>query len=227
MKKGVLFTGGSQPDFGIAREYIGNCDFVCGADSGIECAVSNGFVPDVFLGDMDSIGDKSILKKYPESKVILFPEEKDYTDTELGLLKLKNAGCDYSVLVGGGGGRADHFFYLFRSFSGNIHPDLWICEQNLIFFIMEKEVYSVFLPENCNPGIFNVSIFCVSETSKDNSPRCRSRNLKWPVGDLNWGKTSSLSNKPTETDFSISVEKGNFLLVLPLVKGIKVRFRRS
>ena len=47
---------------------------------------------------------------------------------------LEKAGCDYTVLVGGGGGRADHFFYLYESFSRRFHPDLWICRQNLIFF---------------------------------------------------------------------------------------------
>ena len=221
MKKGILFTGGLQPDFKIALEYIIPCDFICGADSGITVAQENGFCPDVLVGDMDSISDKSILIKYPPEKIHIYPRNKDFTDTELGIMELEKAGCDYTVLVGGGGGRADHFFYLYESFSRRFHPDLWICSQNLIFFVKEKESFSVFLPEGFSPVNFPVSVFYAGKNTGDQVPLCYGENLTWPVDNLDWGKEASMSNCPDGRVFSIRPQMGNFILVLPLVNGIR------
>lgn len=226
MKKGILFTGGLQPDFKTALEYIIPCDFICGADSGITVADGNGFIPDILVGDMDSISDKSLLGKYSSEKIRIYPRDKDFTDTELGIMEVEKAGCDYVVLVGGGGGRADHFFYLYESFSGNYHPDLWICSQNLIFFLEEKEDFTVFLPENFLPVNFQVSVFYAGKNTGGRAPLCYGENLKWPLDNLDWSRGASISNRPDREFFSLCPQRGNFILVLPLVKGIKYRSSR-
>lgn len=226
MKKGILFTGGLQPDFETALEYIIPCDFICGSDSGITVAHENGFTPDVLVGDMDSISDKSILREYPQEKIRIFPRDKDFTDTELGIMELEKAGCDYTVLVGGGGGRADHFFYLYESFSGTYHPDLWICSQNLIFFVKEKESLSVFLPGDILPENFTLSVFYTGKNTCGHVPLCSGENLRWPVDRLDWSKEASLSNRPDREFFSLRPQRGNFILVLPLIKGIRYRSSR-
>lgn len=104
MKKGIIFAGGefSAPcDFDklINEDYI----IVC-ADSGYDSACEFGVVPDVIIGDMDSVKEK-----LPSSvKQIKLNCEKDDTDTEACINYLISVGCREIVLLGALGGRADH-----------------------------------------------------------------------------------------------------------------------
>lgn len=61
------------------------------------------------LGDFDSL--YCVPEPPPEE---IYPSEKDYTDGEIALHKLIDAGVDQIEIYGGGGGREDHFF-------GNLH----------------------------------------------------------------------------------------------------------
>ena len=61
------------------------------------------------VGDFDSLDEKP----FPEPDEI-YPSEKNFTDGEIALFKLIDAGVDEIKIYGGGGGREDHFL-------GNIH----------------------------------------------------------------------------------------------------------
>ena len=61
------------------------------------------------LGDFDSLDETP----YPPPDEV-YPSEKDFTDGEIALKKIIDAGADEIVLYGGGGGREDHFL-------GNLH----------------------------------------------------------------------------------------------------------
>lgn len=61
------------------------------------------------IGDFDSL---DILPEPPPEEI--FPAEKDFTDGEIALKKLIDAGVDEIEIYGGGGGREDHFL-------GNLH----------------------------------------------------------------------------------------------------------
>lgn len=61
------------------------------------------------IGDYDSLG--YIPAPPPEE---IYPSEKDYTDGEIALFKLLEAGADEIEIYGGGGKREDHFI-------GNLH----------------------------------------------------------------------------------------------------------
>ncbi len=118
----VIFTGGESPckdDFLRYCMVHGNADFVIAADSGLETALKFALEPDVIVGDMDSISNKSFLEKR-RGKIEIFPCDKDYSDTELALSRAFECDKDaWITLVGGGGGRIDHFLSIFDIFS---HP---------------------------------------------------------------------------------------------------------
>jgi thiamine pyrophosphokinase len=61
------------------------------------------------IGDFDSL--PYMPDPLPEE---IYPSEKDYTDGEIALFKMIDAGCDDIQIYGGGGGREDHFL-------GNLH----------------------------------------------------------------------------------------------------------
>lgn len=67
------------------------------------------------IGDFDSLDE--IPEPAPEE---IYPAEKDFTDGEIALFKLLNAGADEIEIYGGGGGREDHFLgniqLLYRAF---------------------------------------------------------------------------------------------------------------
>lgn len=91
-------------------EYLGNIDFskefvIC-ADGGYDFARRLGIVPDVWLGDGDSLKSKNIEAK----ETIKFPPEKDNTDTDLAVELALERGFKEIVILGGIGGRIDHEF---------------------------------------------------------------------------------------------------------------------
>lgn len=86
-----------------------NIDYVICADGGLEKAEKLQVVPDLILGDFDSVhGD--VLEKYKKSSEIMkYPAEKDFTDMELSIEIAVKKGFRDIVLVGATGGpRLDH-----------------------------------------------------------------------------------------------------------------------
>ncbi len=104
MKKGIIFAGGEfSAPADLNNIIIESCIIVC-ADGGYDSAAGLGVVPDVIIGDMDSV--KTDL---PTSvKQIKLNCEKDDTDTQACIDYLIEEGCGEIVLLGALGGRADH-----------------------------------------------------------------------------------------------------------------------
>ncbi len=87
-------------------------DYVICADGGLEKAEKLQVVPDLILGDFDSV-DADVLEKYKSSnsEILKYPAEKDFTDMELSIEIAVKKGYKDIVLVGATGGpRLDHSF---------------------------------------------------------------------------------------------------------------------
>jgi thiamine pyrophosphokinase len=110
-KKIIIISAGCLGDQTFFRKKIaeiGDYLIVC-CDGGERHLRQAGIDPDVIIGDMDSI-DPGQLAKYAnqEIKIIKYPANKDFTDTELALayaLGLKPAAV---YIWGALGGRIDH-----------------------------------------------------------------------------------------------------------------------
>lgn len=107
--KAVIFAGGKLSDYKAAQEYLKGADIIICADSGFHHAMGMGVVPDLLLGDMDSISGED-LKKAKSLGVEMqgFPREKDYTDTMLALEAARERGATSALLLAGIGDRPDH-----------------------------------------------------------------------------------------------------------------------
>ncbi len=81
-------------------------DLVIAADGGYDTLKKLGKRCDLLLGDMDSIAENH--ENAPEK--ILFPVEKDETDTHLCYLEGARRGYTNFCIYGGVGGRIDHTF---------------------------------------------------------------------------------------------------------------------
>ncbi len=212
--RGLLFTGGSRPDMEQARKFFGKPDAVYAADSGIAGAHEAGFEPDCIVGDMDSIEDPAILDSLDPARVYRAERDKDLTDTELALSLMKKNGIAEIVLVGGGGGRMDHFFALEKLFSRDNPPCIWIGSQT-IAFVLDKSG-----PRD-RIAVSGLADETISLFPAGNGPhQCAATGLEWPVDSLEWEKGDySLSNRAKSVHCSIQALAGRFLVILPLSGG--------
>jgi thiamine pyrophosphokinase len=85
---------------------IGPEDFIVCLDGGYARAVAEAVVPDVILGDFDSL--KIPVDDAFKDRVIRVPAEKDDTDAMLGLKYGIRLGFTEFLMIGGLGGRLDH-----------------------------------------------------------------------------------------------------------------------
>ena len=103
--KAFIYTGGAVTEKNIS-ERPGEDDLVIAADSGYRNAKKMGVVPNLLLGDFDSLNQS---EKLPEDLEILqVPAEKDDTDTQLAVKVALERGAKQLVIIGGLDGRLDH-----------------------------------------------------------------------------------------------------------------------
>lgn len=144
----VIFTAGRYPAPHLAHGFflaLGAVNYVIAADAGLvaldeynKACGGDSLSPDFILGDMDSIRDRGLFEKYKDCPRESFPRDKDYTDTELALMKAREVSESATVvLVGGSGGRSDHFIAVYDSFSYSYHADFWLCEQEYLAYLPE------------------------------------------------------------------------------------------
>nr|WP_206153026.1 thiamine diphosphokinase [Clostridium cadaveris] len=105
-----MIAGGAEPSKEILMEELKDADFVICADRGIEVLYKNGLTPNMLVGDFDSI-NQEVLSYYKEkgSDIVIYPPEKNYTDSEIAFEKAMNkSGTDTICLLGCTGTRMDH-----------------------------------------------------------------------------------------------------------------------
>ncbi|MBQ7573793.1 MAG: thiamine diphosphokinase [Clostridia bacterium] len=99
----VIIGSGQINDYAHLKKQIRKDDYIICADGGYNHAKNMGIVPNLLVGDFDSIRDipKGI-------KTLKFPVRKDETDSELALSLAEEQGADEILLLGFTGDRADH-----------------------------------------------------------------------------------------------------------------------
>lgn len=99
---GVCYIFGAAE--GMPSSFVkNNGDLVIAADAGYERLLRYGTLPDIAVGDFDSLG------YVPEcSEIIKHPVRKDDTDTVLAVKTGLERGYKRFVIYGGVGGRTDH-----------------------------------------------------------------------------------------------------------------------
>ncbi|MGF6907317.1 thiamine diphosphokinase [Fusobacterium sp. PH5-44] len=132
MKRAYVFLNGElkgKESFykGILNKQKG--DVYC-ADGGASHLEKINVLPNELWGDLDSISE-DLLSKYQKNnvKVVKFPKDKDKTDGELLINHLSNLNYDEIIVIGGLGGRTDHFL-------SNIN---WLFMYEKLYFITETE----------------------------------------------------------------------------------------
>nr|WP_300005822.1 thiamine diphosphokinase [Tissierella sp.] len=107
--KGLIISSGEIKDYKLLKQTSSESDYIVCADGGVNHLLKVGMVPDMVIGDLDSIGEDelSIIKK-KNIKINEFPQMKDETDTELCVEHLIQKGIRDITLMGVTGSRMDH-----------------------------------------------------------------------------------------------------------------------
>jgi thiamine pyrophosphokinase len=200
-KRGLLVTGGSAPEKLVLPEGRETW-YVVAADSGLTAADRWGIVPDLIVGDMDSV-EPSLLARYCGTPIERHPPEKDQTDTEIGLSRLWGQGFNRVTIAGGDGGRIDHFIGILRIFERVRYPKRWILKEYSVEVIDDDAEISCevgeelsFFPSGALP--------CRSETT----------GLKWELNGLEWGPGDvGISNVCVDPLITIRILSGRLLMV--------------
>ena len=95
-------------DYPSLARLIKQKDVIVCVDGGLRHAETLGLIPDLVLGDMDSV-DQDRLAALPASvEIVQYPVEKDETDLELALSRVADQGYGRVLVAGISGGRIDH-----------------------------------------------------------------------------------------------------------------------
>ena len=148
MKTCLLITGG-RLDITFAGDYCRKHSFdkLIAVDSGLKAVKELGLVPDMVVGDFDSV-DPVILEEFKRIPYIIWDvhdPEKNETDTELALRKAAASGCTRVVILGATGGRFDHMlanvFLLYTCLQRGMDACI-VDRQNKIYLIEEEHHFT-------------------------------------------------------------------------------------
>jgi thiamine pyrophosphokinase len=108
LQRTVIIANGDPPTAADVGRWLQPGDRLMAANGGAKSALALGFVPDVVVGDIDSL-DAEVCEQLTQHgcRLVRHPVEKDETDLELALLRAVDEGATEIVVLGALGGRLD------------------------------------------------------------------------------------------------------------------------
>lgn len=111
MKQFYIISGGKiEDDFACGILQEGEPDYVIAVDSGLEFLYRNRILPDLAVGDFDSVSSET-LQYFKAQRGVTFLKlnpMKDDTDTEFAIRRAIEMGAEKIMLLGATGSRMDH-----------------------------------------------------------------------------------------------------------------------
>ena len=214
MPRIVIFANGELRDIEAARTLLHPDDYLIAADGGANHLLQMGILPEVVIGDLDSISDDTLFELTSANvKIEQYSEDKDETDLELALRFAIELSPVAILVVGALGGRLDQTIANLTLFAD---PTLSISDVRL------------------DDGVEEV-LFCRPSAKKGSQVEVRGKSgdlvslipwggqvegvstggLKWPLyGEtLYSNKSRGVSNMMLDDVVSIEVETGLLLVV--------------
>ncbi|GAB4265330.1 MAG: thiamine diphosphokinase [Candidatus Promineifilaceae bacterium] len=204
----LIFANGEESDVEWIRPYLGQASAVIAADGGTRYLYRLGHIPDVVIGDMDSLSlEQSRWLANGRTNMVHYPAEKDETDLELAL-QYATRHFDEEILVFAGlGGRIDQTL-------ANIwllaHPD-WhgrtvklVTKGQHLWLVTDKTAIHGQAGDTVSLLPLDGDVYITQATG-----------LKWPLHNemLLFGLSRGISNVMTAPQAEIVVGNGRLLVV--------------
>ena len=209
MKNCVIFCAA---EFDALAEPLEAEDFVIAADGGLRHTQKLGLVPDVILGDFDSLG-------YTPEGANVFPVEKDDTDAMLAVRRGLQLGFREFILYGSlDGPRLDHTI-------ANLQVLQFLADRGASGYLVGTD-YLVTVVKNGSltfpkSAEGTVSVFCLGPDAEG----ITLRGLHYPLenGTLTAGFPLGVSNHFTGKEAEITVNNGSLLVLWDRKNGFPKR----
>lgn len=206
----LIVSGGEPPSKGLFEKILRDFspDKIIAVDSGANALYEYNSVPDVLIGDFDSI-DQNVLAHFETSlEVFRSPIEKDETDTELAILKAIDLNASDIVVLGGTGSRLDHTLgniFLLKKVLGYDVPCVLVDDNQEISLIKNKKEFVSMQGKT-------VSLISLAEKTTD----IRTEGFYYPLhGEvLRFGETRGISNIINKEYASVKIGKGELLIIV-------------
>ena len=202
MKNALIVNGGLNS---TKRDQLGNYDLIVAVDSGTEQAYKLFLKPDLIIGDLDSIDEKTIKRaEKDEVQILKYETNKNETDFELALKHVINKEIKDITIIGGEYGEIDHLF-------GVLTVIISFQEDQQILWIHKDQ--SVLIPNSKKIAIgSNVEFSILPFTNLKN---LNISGAQWNLDNENieFGKSVTLRNISIDNDIVVSVDDGKFCLI--------------
>lgn len=142
--KGLIISSGEIKDYELLKTIVEENNYVVCADGGVNHLLKIEKMPDIVLGDLDSIGEEELkLIEKKNIKIKKFSEMKDDTDTELCINYILKKGFKDITLMGVTGTRLDHTLaniYLLKKIDSLEAKASIVDEHNIIHYVKNSIV---------------------------------------------------------------------------------------
>jgi len=196
VKRCFIFAAGSF--YGLRLRPAAG-DLVIAADAGLRHCREAGIVPDLVLGDFDSMEPPT-----GAERVVRLPVEKNDTDTLAAVRTALEQDCDAVYIYGGTGGRLDHTLANLQTllFLRRRGARGWLYDNAFVWTVIENE--SLTVRKTVEWGLF--SAFCLG----DRAEGVYEEGLQYPLEDavLTPDFPLGVSNHILEPEARVAVRKG-------------------
>ena len=203
----IVLSGGERAarPLGLPEHALVIC-----ADSGLESAGPLGLVPDLVIGDLDSVDPAALaLARAAGVEIEQHPADKDATDLELALGAARARGADRVVVVSGGPGeRLDHFVAELALLASDGGPAEALVGGSRIQVVRGPGSADV-----CGEPGGLVSLV----TARGDARGVTTDGLRWPLDGetLRFGTTRGVSNELVGERATVMVAAGVLLVIQP------------
>lgn len=207
--KALVISSGTINNYSILKSIVKESDFIVCADGGMDHLMKINRLPDLLLGDLDSISNDALdYVNENNIKIQKYSSIKDSTDTELAIEYLIEKGIRDITLIGVTGTRQDHtianILLLSRLHDKDIKGKI-VDDNNIIYLIddyleleYQKETY--------------ISILPITEDGIEVSLTGFYYNLNDQI--IEFGSTIGISNKIVDGHGVIKIHKGKAIVFI-------------
>jgi thiamine pyrophosphokinase len=202
MKNALIINGGHNS---TKRDQLDNYDFIVAVDSGAEHAYKLFLKPDLIIGDLDSIDEKTIKRAEKDSiQILKYETNKNETDFELALKHVLDQSIKDITIIGGEYGEIDHLFSVLT---------VIISYQNdeLISWIHGNQ--SIIIPNSKKIKIGNNVKFSILPFTDLKNLNISGAQWNLKNENIKFGKSFTLRNISIDKNIEVSVDDGKFCLI--------------
>lgn len=209
----LIVTGGKFVD--VDADALG-ADYIIACDRGLDNADKYGLIPDLAVGDFDSVSKDNLIKMEESGlKNMRYPKEKDDTDTMIAIKQALDMGFFNIKILCAFGGRTDHTF-------ANIQAARYAAERGAVVELIDEgsktTVFANVKIEFERQKECFFSVFSLSDKSEGVSIKGTKYELEEYelTGDFPLG----VSNEFVQEKAAVSVRKGCLMVVIADVLSV-------